>query len=129
MLGSSNKLTTFSGQVTRSDEYIFVSQSLIDQDKTVFFAVLYRAFSELICGNLQSFVGNREKNFTMVNVTSDSPDIWCNFLPGNSLPPDLLYLNATLAKFNIVIEVACVKSPCAVFHFFLVCFIVLRKAV
>ena len=54
----------------RSDENIFVSQSLIDQDKKVFFAVLYRAFLELICGNLQGSVGNREKNFTMVNVTS-----------------------------------------------------------
>ena len=45
------KLTTFSGQVMRSDEYIFVSQSLNDQARKVFFAVLYRAFLELICGN------------------------------------------------------------------------------
>ena len=74
--------------------------------------------------NLQGSVRNREKNFTMVNVTSGSPDIWCNFLPGNSLPPDLLSLNATLTNFNILIEVACVKSPCAVFHFFLGRFIV-----
>ena len=43
--------TTFSGQVMRSDEYIFVSQSLNDQARKVFFAVLYRAFLELICGN------------------------------------------------------------------------------
>ena len=127
--GKFNKLTTFSGQVMRSDQYIFVSQSLIDQDRKVF-----------LCPFLGIFRAHLWKHFRALSGTRKRILRWSTWHQAVQTFGAISYLEIPyrliccigaqyfITNFNILIGVASMKSPCVVFctklFHFLGCFIV-----